>query len=231
MPPSPHYSRRQQIKARAVVLKRRPYSEHDWLFTVFSHDLGKLTVLARGARRIYSKRLASLSVFNLVDLILYQSRPTGFHSLSEVNLVTDYIDLKNRLTTVSNAWHGLELIDRLYPDNQPGPAVFDLTTFWLSLINQSANQLSDTQVNLATKAFLIKLIKLAGFWSNHLFKSSTKLTDSLSWLEKSKLNNLAAYKLTPSQIKYLDIIDHYLENSEHELFNRPTQARQLFTVL
>jgi len=48
---------------QAYVLLNRPYSETSWLVEVFSRDYGRLTLMAKGARRIKSKLKGSLLPF------------------------------------------------------------------------------------------------------------------------------------------------------------------------
>ncbi len=49
-----------------VVIKKTNFSEADKIVTIFTRDHGKITVLAKGLRRLSSKRSGSLDLFSLV---------------------------------------------------------------------------------------------------------------------------------------------------------------------
>ena len=51
-------------KTEAIVLKRTNFGEADRLVTVFSQPRGKLVLLAKGIRRLTSRKKGHLELFN-----------------------------------------------------------------------------------------------------------------------------------------------------------------------
>ncbi|MDD5627061.1 MAG: DNA repair protein RecO [Patescibacteria group bacterium] len=97
-------------KTRGIIIKRIKYGEADRVLTVFTEDLGKIQVLARGIRRGKSKLAGILELFNLVQLELVRGRNLdvviGAHALN------NFLGLKTDFKKVSFAHFSAEFIDK-----------------------------------------------------------------------------------------------------------------------
>jgi DNA repair protein RecO (recombination protein O) len=61
-----------------VVLNRRDYAEADRIITIFSYEKGKIVVLAKGARKLTSKRLGSLEIGTHLRAMVMVAKPWIF---------------------------------------------------------------------------------------------------------------------------------------------------------
>jgi len=61
-------------KTEAIVLKRVSFGEADRLVTVFSRNRGKLTLLAKGIRRLTSRKKGHLELFCQVDKLTAENQ-------------------------------------------------------------------------------------------------------------------------------------------------------------
>ena len=97
-------------KTKGIIIKRVKYGEADRVLTVFTEDLGKIQVLARGIRRGKSKLAGVLELFSLVQLELVRGRTwdvvIGAHALNS------FLGLKTDLKKVSFAHFSAEFIDK-----------------------------------------------------------------------------------------------------------------------
>ncbi|MFA4881118.1 MAG: DNA repair protein RecO [Candidatus Doudnabacteria bacterium] len=97
-------------KTKGIIIKRVKYGEADRVLTVFTEDLGKIQVLARGIRRGKSKLAGVLELFSLVQLELVRGRTwdvvIGAHALN------NFLGLKTDLKKVSFAHFSAEFIDK-----------------------------------------------------------------------------------------------------------------------
>lgn len=98
------------IKTKGIIIKRVKYGEADRVLTVFTEDLGKIQVLARGIRRGKSKLAGILELFSLVQLELVRGRTwdvvIGAHALN------NFLGLKTDFKKVSFAHFSAEFIDK-----------------------------------------------------------------------------------------------------------------------
>ncbi len=110
--------------AEVIILKRRSTGETDRILTVFTKQYGKLRIIARGVRKISSKRGPHIEVFNRCVLTMYKGR--GMETLTEVSPVASYESIRKDLQRVGAAYYLCELIDGLLPEGQIHEDVFIL---------------------------------------------------------------------------------------------------------
>lgn len=144
------------IKAEGIVIKRRNYREADRILTIFTKSNGKIKVIAKGVRRITSRRsphveLLNYSVFNL------HKTTYGMPILTEVESLKDFSTLKKDLKKIGRAYHICELIDGLCAENQENEEIFTLLKLALETISK------DDRHDLISYRFELKLLKLLGF--------------------------------------------------------------------
>jgi len=108
-----------------VVIKKSNYSEADKIVTIFTKEFGKITVLAKGLRRLSSKRSGSLDLFSHIKGSHVSGRG-NLPTLTEVVLINQHAGWKKHFGRISVAYRLAEIIDKLTPDSQPHPQTYDL---------------------------------------------------------------------------------------------------------
>ncbi|MFA6423354.1 MAG: DNA repair protein RecO [Patescibacteria group bacterium] len=109
-------------KINCIILKRKNFMEADRLVTVFTRDLGKLKLLAKGSRKPLSKMGGILQTFNLVHLLVHRGRT--FDIITGGNLIEAF--KPKNLEDVSEIFTIAELIDKFIAEEDPHPEVYDL---------------------------------------------------------------------------------------------------------
>lgn len=140
-----------------IVIKRRKLGESDKLLTVFTQYLGKITVLAKGIRKIRSRRAAHLELFNRVSITIRQGKSLDL--VVEAQVTESYQLLRTDLTRVAYVYRMVEEIDRLCPDKQAHADIFAL----LSSVLQQMNQAGDYNWEVLSDEFSIRLLWGLGF--------------------------------------------------------------------
>lgn len=125
------------FRVEAVVLRHADYGEADRLLTLYTRQLGKTRALAKGARKIASRKAGHIEPFTHVRLQLAKGRDMLL--ITQADTVDAYQPLREDLILTSQAAYILELLDRFtYEDELENSAIFRLLT--------------DTLVRLASKA-------------------------------------------------------------------------------
>lgn len=109
-------------KTEGIILKRMNLGETDRLITIFSKHYGKTKVLAKGIRRINSRRAPSLELFNHCMLLLHKGK--NLDIVSDTKTHASFPRLKKDLHRVGLAYQVAELLDRLLADGQENYHVF-----------------------------------------------------------------------------------------------------------
>jgi DNA repair protein RecO (recombination protein O) len=141
-----------------IVLKRSDFGETDRLITLFTKTHGKITVMAKGVRRLSSKRIGSLELFTTLQASIHPGRGS-LDTLGEVTLVSPYPRWKKHLGRINLAYQLAEAVDKLTPDRESHPEVYAFLHH--SLLN-IGNLGSDWQVEF--RSWLVQLVEELGYW-------------------------------------------------------------------
>lgn len=142
-------------RATAIILKRQNLGEADRLITVFSERAGKLKLMAKGIRKLTSRKKGHLEIFTLSCLMIVSTKSIDL--VTEAVTVNSFSRLRQNLNRVRIAYLFCELVDKLTVENQEQVAVFALLKNYLSQLN-SQSVASGLIVNFETE-----LLKLLGF--------------------------------------------------------------------
>lgn len=138
-------------KVQGVVLKRVNFGESDRVVTVFTKERGKISVVAKGVRRIRSRRAPYLEPLNEVILILHKGK--NFEIVSEAK-GKQQPKLREDLKSLSFGFYAAELIDKLLPEQEPHEDVYILLQELLDNPELNENQV---------KQFTLQLLWQLGF--------------------------------------------------------------------
>jgi DNA repair protein RecO (recombination protein O) len=162
-----------------IVLKRKNSGEADRIITLFTKEKGKLVVTAKGIRRITSKRAPHLEVFSRGRLLLHRGHYRD--TISEIEPLATYADLRNHLGRVSVAYYLCEVIDVLLPEQQEHRDVYSQLTQALVILDRGNP--ADDYIQVFTE----KLLILLGFLSAQRRLSTEEVLAYVEQLTERKL--------------------------------------------
>ncbi len=139
----------------AVVLRRIDFGEADRLLTILTPERGKMRVLAKGARKMASRKAGHVELFTQTRLTLAQGRT--FDLITQAELLQAYLPLRADLQRGGLAHHLSELAELFAQDNHEDHALYDLLTEGLEWLCVAVDPL------LATRYFEMRLLTLSGF--------------------------------------------------------------------
>lgn len=116
----------------AIVLNRQPYREADSLVIVYTLDFGKLTLIARGTKKLKSKLAGHLEPITLSDILVVKGK--GFDYIGSALARDVYLDIKDNLNKLYFTGRALNLFSRLVKEDQPDERLFFLTERWLKIV-------------------------------------------------------------------------------------------------
>jgi len=114
------------FKFKGFILGSREWREKDKLITIFTHDQGKIKVLAKGVRNLKSKRAGSLSTGTYIKAICFKRQEDSLPILGDLEVMSQYLYKENNLRLITTILYLSEITDNLTPENQPEPKLFIL---------------------------------------------------------------------------------------------------------
>ncbi len=144
----------------AFIIKRRSFGEADKIITVFSKELGKKNLIAKGIRRIKSRRAGNLELFNDTVLLVRKSRH-GLDYITETQLNRSFMRVAGNMAKTQLAYQLIELIDKLTPVEQTQEEVYDLIQKAFEYLIEL--DLTRDKMDIIMLRFKLKLLSLLGF--------------------------------------------------------------------
>ncbi len=169
----------QSFSTEAIVLKRRNFGEADKLVTFFTKKKGKITAMAKGVRKVSSRRAGNIEQLNHVTIFLHSTR--GMPILTEAAEVANFASIKEDLEKLSLSYILLELVDQFLDEGQENQEIFDLLLKTLHAINTTNDM---EKVQLLLSSFQIKFLSSVGYLPqlNHCVKCNQKLEQENNFL-------------------------------------------------
>lgn len=139
---------------RGLIIKETMSGEADKYITVLTEGAGKITLLARGARKPKSKLMSAASLFVYGDFFYFQG--SGFKSLNSADILDGFYGLQTDYDRLVYASYVAEAADK---------TGYDDTAELLHLVLYTLTALAKTRMNpaLIVCAFRFKLLDIMGF--------------------------------------------------------------------
>lgn len=151
-------------KDEAIVLRRQNIGEADRILTLFTKNHGKIKAIAKGVRKVQSKKSPHLDLLILSQIFFAKAREIDI--ILEAQSVEVYDGLKKSLAKMKAGLYFAELVDVLSAERQEHQEVFNLLREALRSISTS----HESKVPLISRSFELKLLSLLGFWSRSRLK-------------------------------------------------------------
>jgi DNA repair protein RecO (recombination protein O) len=115
------------IRTEALILRGMDYGETSRIVTLFTRDQGKLTVIAKGARRPKSRFGSTLQPLSYVQAIFYYKPTRSLQTLTECTHVQVFHTIGRDLERLTLGLRIVELLNALLQDEEAVPLLFALT--------------------------------------------------------------------------------------------------------
>lgn len=151
-----------------IVIKRTNYKDQDKIVTLYTKEFGKIGVMAKGIRKIDSKRKSHFELGNLIKAELIESNK--FYIAAQTEIMDTHAPLKTDLDKINALYYVLEIFDGLIPEKDDNAILF-------KFLNKSIEKLEITNKENLTNflnAYSIKLLRMSGFLNDPLEIIHTK---------------------------------------------------------
>jgi DNA repair protein RecO (recombination protein O) len=145
------------LKTEAIVLRSIRYGEADRILHLYTPYHGRLSAIAKGARRARSRFGARLEPFFHVRAGLHEGR-SELLTVTSVDTIAAHGALREHAATLDAAARACDAVSRLFETTEPHPEVFQLLVNELGLLQADAAQARPGN----GLAFRLKLLLAAG---------------------------------------------------------------------
>ena len=141
----------------AIVLRTWPFGESDKIVSFLTENHGKLTGIAKGAKRSRKRFVNSLEPFSLVNLRFQDRSHSNLVFIVASDLAVGFKHLLTNLEKISFAAYLVEITDGLIGEREENCLVFRHLKNGLAHLEEQATSLT------FLTSFELKLLQLAGY--------------------------------------------------------------------
>lgn len=145
-----------KIVVKGVVLRVTPTKEADYILTLLTDTLGRISTIARGARRRTSRIAAGCELLAFSELVLY--RRGNWYYLDEASTISLFDGVRQDVELLALGSYFAEMTECVTAEDEPSPEI-------LALLLNALYALSALQKPqaLVKAAFELKLLALSGY--------------------------------------------------------------------
>lgn len=126
----------------ALVLNCIEHGEADVIVTLFCQDVGRLSAIAKGAKKSRKRFVNKLELFSFLHITYQQKANRSLAFLIEADLHTGFLQLRHDLQLYSIASVIREFLLQGIRENEPDPAIFRLSLWALHNLDRQQHPLT-----------------------------------------------------------------------------------------
>ncbi len=115
----------QLVNVKGIVVRSVNYGERDKILTIYTDELGLITVTANGSRSLRSRSLVATELFCYSQYVLSESKDR--YHIREVDLIESFFDLRTDIEKLTLAGYVCEVIAHVGTENMSDLPLLRLT--------------------------------------------------------------------------------------------------------
>ncbi|WP_437186107.1 DNA repair protein RecO [Planctomicrobium sp. SH668] len=124
-------------KSDAIVIRQADFSESSRVITLFTKDFGKISGLAKGAKRLKSAFEVSLDILCECRVVFIRKATGNLNLLTESQLIRRFQPKPGSLPHLYGGYYVAELIDALTEEEDPHESLYTIAVDTLSRLASS----------------------------------------------------------------------------------------------
>jgi len=147
------------VSTEAIIIHSRRFGDSSRIVTAYSRELGKVGLVAKGARTASSSLGSALEPMSHARLTVYHGKNKDLHTVSRAETIAPRARIQGSYDHLGAGLLMCELIMRTQAQEQPDAGVFELLCRALNVLDSAAN---DDAYSVSV-AMRLRLADLMGF--------------------------------------------------------------------
>ena len=144
------------LKVKGVVIKEVPYKDNDKIITLMTDKLGKISCMAKGAKKTNSALLASCQLLVYSEFVLYKG--TSFYHINSAEIIDTFYSLRTDYDKLEKAYEITKILNSLVIENEENTGILSLYLNTLYVISKEMLKFDYT-----ISIFKLKMLVLLGY--------------------------------------------------------------------
>lgn len=142
------------VKTEAIVLRSFKYGETDLILTLFGRSTGKISAIAKGARKTRSRMRGTLQLFSQGNYLLYRGK--SLFTVTQCETEEPFINLRQNLSKYAYASYCTEIMREILPEEEVNLPAYNL-------MSETLKVMSATREDILARFFDIRMLKISGY--------------------------------------------------------------------
>jgi len=112
------------LKTSGIVIKEVNTGEADRIITIFPRIKGKISALAKGARKTESHLVAGTQLLCYSEFVLFKGK--DMYTVNSCDVIESFYDIRNDLERLTYAAHMMDIVNDVILENQPASRLLQL---------------------------------------------------------------------------------------------------------
>ena len=147
-------------RACGIVIRSLDYGEGSKIITVYTREAGKISLMARGAKKMNSRLAAATQPFTSAEFMFYRSGGGKMGTLNHAETTSSRQSLREEIVLSAYGAYMLEMVDRLCAENDSDPFIYD------QLIAGLDSLVDGKDAQIVSHVFEMKMLMQAGYMPN-----------------------------------------------------------------
>jgi len=145
----------------AILLHRLDYGDFDLILTFLSLERGKISLIAKSAKKSTKRFAGILELFSLIEVVGNTSRGRGLPVLQEAILQSPFSTIRDDIKKTAYASYWCELLNKWMEENRKQVQLFYLLQHVLSQLDRGTTVATELSI-----LFQMRLLDLSGHGPN-----------------------------------------------------------------
>ena len=119
----------------AILLRRLDYGDFDLILTFLSLERGKISLIAKSAKKSTKRFAGILELFSLMEAVASTGKGRGLPVLQEATLISPFSTIRNDIRKTAYASYWCELLNKWVEENQKQASLYYLLKHALSQLD------------------------------------------------------------------------------------------------
>ena len=147
--------------AQGIIIKRDDFRERDERIVLYTKDLGKISVVAKGTKRIEAKLRGSLDIFNLVDITFVEG--SNFFILTGVDVLERHPNIIKNTYSYSAALSAARTVSHIFEENAKDREFFNIFQTIFKKVDEYGKEEEQLYLWVLLKSFEVLLLETQGY--------------------------------------------------------------------
>lgn len=144
------------LKVKGVVIKEVPYKDNDKIITLMTDKLGKVSCMAKGAKKTNSALLASCQLLVYSEFVLYKG--ASFYHINSAETINTFYALRTDYDKLEKAYEITKVLNNLVVENEDTENILSLYLNSLFVISKEMLKFEHVM-----SIFKLKMLVLLGY--------------------------------------------------------------------